>query len=527
MHSKILILDFGSQVTQLIARRVREAHVYSEIHPNDVSEEFIRNFGASGIILSGSHASTTEADALTAPQVVFELGIPVLGICYGMQTMAAQLGGKVEPGHVREFGYAEVRAHGHTRLLEGIEDFSTAEGHGMLKVWMSHGDKVLEIPPGFKVMASTPSCPIAGMADETRRFYAVQFHPEVTHTLKGRDLLNRFVLDICQAKPDWVMGDYISEAVARIRVQVGQEEVILGLSGGVDSSVAAALIHRAIGDQLTCVFVDHGLLRLNEGKMVMEMFGHHLGVKVIHVDATAQFMGKLAGETDPEAKRKIIGKEFVEVFQAESGKLKTAKWLAQGTIYPDVIESAGGKNKKATTIKSHHNVGGLPEDMHLKLLEPLRELFKDEVRELGVALGLPHEMVYRHPFPGPGLGVRILGEVKMEYADLLRRADAIFIEELRNTIDPNSQKSWYDLTSQAFAVFLPVKSVGVMGDGRTYEWVVALRAVQTQDFMTAHWAHLPHELLGKVSNRIINEVRGINRVVYDISGKPPATIEWE
>ncbi len=527
MHSKILILDFGSQVTQLIARRVREAHVYSEIHPNDVSEEFIRNFGASGIILSGSQASTTEADALTAPQVVFELGIPVLGICYGMQTMAAQLGGKVEPGHVREFGYAEVRAHGHTRLLEGIEDFSTAEGHGMLKVWMSHGDKVLEIPPGFKVMASTPSCPIAGMADETRRFYAVQFHPEVTHTLKGRDLLNRFVLDICQAKPDWVMGDYISEAVARIRTQVGQEEVILGLSGGVDSSVAAALIHRAIGDQLTCVFVDHGLLRLSEGKMVMEMFGHHLGVKVIHVDATAQFMGKLAGETDPEAKRKIIGKEFVEVFQAESGKLKTAKWLAQGTIYPDVIESAGGKNKKATTIKSHHNVGGLPEDMHLKLLEPLRELFKDEVRELGVALGLPHEMVYRHPFPGPGLGVRILGEVKMEYADLLRRADAIFIEELRNTIDPNSQKSWYDLTSQAFAVFLPVKSVGVMGDGRTYEWVVALRAVQTQDFMTAHWAHLPHDLLGKVSNRIINEVRGINRVVYDISGKPPSTIEWE
>lgn len=527
MHSKILILDFGSQVTQLIARRVREAHVYSEIHPNDVSEEFIRNFGASGIILSGSHASTTEADALTAPQVVFELGIPVLGICYGMQTMAAQLGGKVEPGHVREFGYAEVRAHGHTRLLEGIEDFSTAEGHGMLKVWMSHGDKVLEIPPGFKLMASTPSCPIAGMADEARRFYAVQFHPEVTHTIKGRDLLNRFVLDICQAKPDWVMGDYISEAVARIRAQVGQEEVILGLSGGVDSSVAAALIHRAIGDQLTCVFVDHGLLRLNEGKMVMEMFGHHLGVKVIHVDATSQFMGKLAGVTDPEAKRKIIGKEFVEVFQAESGKLKTAKWLAQGTIYPDVIESAGGKNKKATTIKSHHNVGGLPEDMHLKLLEPLRELFKDEVRELGVALGLPHEMVYRHPFPGPGLGVRILGEVKMEYADLLRRADAIFIEELRNTIDPNSQKSWYDLTSQAFAVFLPVKSVGVMGDGRTYEWVVALRAVQTQDFMTAHWAHLPHELLGKVSNRIINEVRGINRVVYDISGKPPATIEWE
>ncbi len=526
-HSKILILDFGSQVTQLIARRVREAHVYCEIHPCDVSDDFVRSFGASGVILSGSHMSAYEEATDRAPQAVFELGVPVLGICYGMQTMAQQLGGKVEAGTKREFGYAEVRAHGHTKLLNGIEDFSTAEGHGMLKVWMSHGDKVTELPEGFKVMASTPSCPIAAMADETRRFYAVQFHPEVTHTVQGARLLQRFVIDICGAKADWVMGDYIAEAVEKIRAQVGDEEVILGLSGGVDSSVAAALIHRAIGDQLTCVFVDHGLLRLNEGEMVMQMFARNLGVKVVHVDATDQFMSHLAGVTDPEAKRKIIGREFVEVFQAEAAKLKSAKWLAQGTIYPDVIESAGGKTKKAKTIKSHHNVGGLPETLGLKLLEPLRELFKDEVRELGIALGLPHEMVYRHPFPGPGLGVRILGEVKHEYADLLRRADAIFIEELRGTVDPQSGKNWYELTSQAFAVFLPVKSVGVMGDGRTYEWVVALRAVQTQDFMTAHWAELPHSLLGKVSNRIINEVRGLNRVVYDISGKPPATIEWE
>ena len=527
MHDKILILDFGSQVTQLIARRVREAHVYCEIHPNDVSEAFIREYAPKGVILSGSHASTYESHELRAPQVVFELGVPVLGICYGMQTMAEQLGGKVEWSDHREFGYAEVRAHGHTKLLEAIEDFSTAEGHGMLKVWMSHGDKVTGLPPGFKLMASTPSCPIAGMADEVRRFYAVQFHPEVTHTLKGRDMLNRFVLQICGAKPDWVMGDYIAEAVAKIREQVGDEEVILGLSGGVDSSVAAALIHRAIGDQLTCVFVDHGLLRLNEGHMVMDMFARNLGVKVVHVDASEQFMGHLKGVADPEAKRKIIGREFVEVFQAEAKKLTRAKWLAQGTIYPDVIESAGAKTGKATTIKSHHNVGGLPETLGLKLLEPLRELFKDEVRELGVALGLPHEMVYRHPFPGPGLGVRILGEVKREYADLLRRADAIFIEELRNTVDTASGKSWYDLTSQAFAVFLPVKSVGVMGDGRTYDYVVALRAVQTSDFMTADWAELPYSLLKRTSSRIINEVRGINRVTYDVSSKPPATIEWE
>src|SRR5262245_24149957 len=526
-HDKILILDFGSQVTQLIARRIREAHVYCEIHPNDVSEAFVREFNPKGIILSGSHASTYEEHDLRAPQAVWDLGVPVLGICYGMFTMAVQQGGQVEASTHREFGYAEVRAHGHTRLLKDLEDFATAEGHGMLKVWMSHGDKVTQLPPGFKLMASTPSCPIAGMADEARGYYAVQFHPEVTHTLRGKDMLHRFVREISGAKADWIMGDYIAEAVARIREQVGDEEVILGLSGGVDSSVAAALIHRAIGDQLTCVFVDHGLLRLNEGKMVMEMFAGKLHTKVVHVDAAEQFLGHLKGVSDPEQKRKIIGREFVEVFQVEAGKLKQAKWLAQGTIYPDVIESGGAKTKKATTIKSHHNVGGLPETLGLKLLEPLRDLFKDEVRELGVALGLPHEMVYRHPFPGPGLGVRILGEVKREYADLLRRADAIFIEELRREVDPPSGKTWYELTSQAFAVFLPVRSVGVMGDGRTYEHVVALRAVQTSDFMTADWAPLPYELLKRVSGRIINEVRGINRVTYDVSSKPPATIEWE
>ena len=535
MHDKILILDFGSQVTQLIARRVRDARVYSEIHPYDLDasliEKFVKEGGCKGIILSGGPNSVTEGDTPRAPDIVFKLGVPVLGICYGMQTMAAQLGGQVATaeslGKSREFGYAEVRARGHTKLFENIQDFSTPEGHGILRVWMSHGDSVTSMPAGFKLMASTDSCPIAGMADENRHFYAVQFHPEVTHTVLGTAILERFVHEICACGTDWVMGDYIAEAVASIRQQVGTDEVILGLSGGVDSSVAAALIHKAIGNQLTCVFVDHGLLRLDEGKMVMEMFGKNLGVKVIHVDATTEFMGALTGVSDPEAKRKIIGKEFVDVFQRESAKIENAKWLAQGTIYPDVIESAGKGKKGAHTIKSHHNVGGLPDDMKLKLLEPLRELFKDEVRALGVELGLPAEMVYRHPFPGPGLGVRILGEVKKDFADLLRRADAIFIEELRTTIDSSTGKSWYELTSQAFAVFLPVKSVGVMGDGRTYEYVVALRAVQTQDFMTAHWAHLPHELLGRVSNRIINEVRGINRVVYDISGKPPATIEWE
>ncbi len=554
-HDKILILDFGSQVTQLIARRVREAHVLSEVYSCDVTSdwlrEYVKNNALKGIILSGSHASVYEVDD-RAPDAVFELGIPVLGICYGMQTMAQQLGGKVEAGKTREFGYAEVRAHGHTSLLKDIQDFATPEGHGMLKVWMSHGDKVTEMPPGFKLMASTPSCPIAGMADEARRYYAVQFHPEVTHTLQGKALIERFVLDICGAKKDWIMSDYIAEAVAKIKAQVGDEEVILGLSGGVDSSVAAALIHRAIGSQLSCVFVDHGLLRLNEGDAVMAMFEGKFGLKVIRADASELFLGKLAGVSEPEAKRKIIGGLFVDVFKAEAEKLKQngqvagvesaqsainsgvstrphvgAKWLAQGTIYPDVIESGGAKSKKAVTIKSHHNVGGLPEQLGLKLLEPLRDLFKDEVRELGVALGLPHDMVYRHPFPGPGLGVRILGEVKKEYADLLRRADAIFIEELRNFKDEQSGKTWYDLTSQAFTVFLPVKSVGVMGDGRTYDYVVALRAVVTSDFMTADWAELPYALLKKVSSRIINEVRGINRVTYDVSSKPPATIEWE
>jgi GMP synthase (glutamine-hydrolysing) len=519
-HDKILILDFGSQVTQLIARRIREAHVYCEIHPNDVSDAFIRGFAPKGIVLSGSHASTYEDHELRAPAAVWQLGVPVLGICYGMFTMAVQQGGQVEASTHREFGYAEVRARGHTRLLEGLQDFATPEGHGMLKVWMSHGDKVTALPPGFKLMASTPSCPIAGMADEERRYYGVQFHPEVTHTVQGRAMLERFVLGICAARPDWVMRDHIAEAVAAIREQVGDEEVILGLSGGVDSSVAAALIHRAIGDRLTCVFVDHGLLRLDEARMVMDMFAGKLHAKVVHVDASEQFLGALKGVSDPEAKRKIIGREFVEVFQAEAKKLSRAKWLAQGTIYPDVIESGAARTKKATTIKSHHNVGGLPETLGLKLLEPLRDLFKDEVRELGVALGLPREMVYRHPFPGPGLGVRILGEVKREYADLLRRADAIFIEELRAA-------GWYDQVSQAFAVFLPVKSVGVMGDGRTYDYVVALRAVQTSDFMTADWAELPYGLLKRTSGRIINEVRGINRVTYDVSSKPPATIEWE
>ena len=525
-HDKILILDFGAQYSQLIARRVREMGVYCELHPFDVSDAFIEEFAAKGIILSGGPNSVTEASTPRAPEAVFTQGTPVLGICYGMQTMAAQLGGAVENGAVREFGYAEVRARGHSRLLKDIQDRANNEGHGLLDVWMSHGDKVNTVPPGFKIIASNEATPIAGIADEARGFYAVQFHPEVTHTKQGTALLTRFVKNICGAIADWNMPDYITEAVEKIRAAVGKDEVILGLSGGVDSSVAAALIHRAIGDQLTCVFVDTGLLRLHEADQVMQTFADHLHIKVIHVDASDEFLKHLAGVSDPEAKRKIIGREFVEVFQREAAKLPHAKWLAQGTIYPDVIESAGAKTKKAHTIKSHHNVGGLPDTLHLKLLEPLRDLFKDEVRELGVALGLPHAMVYRHPFPGPGLGVRILGEVKREYAELLRRADAIFIEELRATDDADG-KSWYDKTAQAFAVFLPVKSVGVMGDGRTYDFVVALRAVQTTDFMTAHWAELPYALLGKVSNRIINEVRGINRVVYDVSGKPPATIEWE
>ncbi|HUU34413.1 MAG TPA: glutamine-hydrolyzing GMP synthase [Vicinamibacterales bacterium] len=537
-HQTILVLDFGSQVTQLIARRVREAHVYSEVHPCDVSDDWVRAYArehaVTGVILSGSHASTYEAQDLRAPQAVFELGVPVLGICYGMFTMAVQLGGQVEASSHREFGYAEVRTHGHAALLDGIEDARGEGGDATLGVWMSHGDKVTALPPGFALMASTPSCPIAGMTDDARHFYGVQFHPEVTHTRQGKAILERFVLGICGTTPDWVMGDHVGEAVASIRDQVGDQEVILGLSGGVDSSVAAALIHRAIGDQLTCVFVDHGLLRQDEGRLVMEMFVGRLHARVIHVDASEQFLGHLAGITDPEQKRKIIGREFVEVFKAQAAKLtagdgghRGATFLAQGTIYPDVIESGGAKTKKAVTIKSHHNVGGLPAELGLKLLEPLRDLFKDEVRELGLALGLPTEMVHRHPFPGPGLGVRILGEVRREFADLLRKADAIFIEELRGWRDQATGKNWYDLTSQAFAVFLPVKSVGVMGDGRTYDYVVALRAVQTSDFMTADWAELPYGLLKTVSRRIINEVRGINRVTYDISSKPPSTIEWE
>jgi GMP synthase (glutamine-hydrolysing) len=524
MHCKILILDFGAQYTQLIARRVRELNTYCEIHPYDVPPSFIAEFAPAGIILSGGPESVTAGDTPRAPAPVWTAGVPVLGICYGMQAMAAQLGGAVENGLTREFGYAAVRARGHGRLLDGIQDRTGTDGHGLLDVWMSHGDKVISLPPGFALMASNEATPIAAMMDESRRFYGVQFHPEVTHTRQGKSILQRFVRDICGCPGDWTMPAYVDEAIAKIRAQVGDDEVILGLSGGVDSSVAAALIHRAIGPRLTCIFVDTGLLREGEAAQVMATFAEHLGVRVDMVDASDAFLRELAGVADPEQKRKILGREFVHVFQAEAAKLRTggvaAKWLAQGTIYPDVIESAGAKTGKAHTIKSHHNVGGLPETLHLKLLEPLRELFKDEVRELGLALGLPRAMVFRHPFPGPGLGVRILGEVKREYADLLRRADAIFIDELR-------EAGWYDRVAQAFAVFLPVRSVGVMGDGRTYEHVVALRAVETTDFMTAHWAPLPHELLARVSNRITNEVRGINRVVYDISGKPPATIEWE
>ena len=520
MHQKILILDFGAQYTQLIARRVRETHVYCELHPHDVSDDFIRQFAPQGVILSGGPASVWEDATPRAPKSVFELGVPVLGICYGMQTMAAQLGGKVESGRVREFGYAEVRARGHSALLRDVQDRVNSEGHGLLDVWMSHGDKVIAVPPGFKVIADNKATPIAAMADEKRRFYGVQFHPEVTHTLQGKAIIERFVRIICGLEGDWSMPAYLDEAIGRIRSEVGSEDVMLGLSGGVDSAVAAALIHRAIGRQLTCVFVDNGLLRLNEAEQVKQTFVKNLGAKVIHVDARERFLSELAGVADPEQKRKIIGRVFVEVFQREASTLPQVKWLAQGTIYPDVIESAGAKTKKAHTIKSHHNVGGLPDTLHLKLLEPLRELFKDEVRELGLTLGLPHDMVFRHPFPGPGLGVRILGEIKIEYAELLRRADAIFVDELRAA-------GWYEKTAQAFAVFLPVRSVGVMGDGRTYEYVIALRAVQTQDFMTAHWAELPHSLLSKVATRIINEVRGVNRVVYDISSKPPATIEWE
>ncbi len=517
---RILILDFGSQYTQLIARRVREAGVYCELHPHDMAADAIRDFSPSGVILSGGPESVTLTETPRAQQMVFEMGVPVLGICYGMQTMAVQLGGVVESSNHREFGYAQVRARGHSRLLRDIEDHTTAEGYGLLDVWMSHGDRVSELPPGFKLIASSDSAPLAGMADEERGFYALQFHPEVTHTRQGARILNRFVHDICGCASEWTSSNIIEESIAKIRTQVGRDEVLLALSGGVDSSVVAALLHRAIGDQLTCVFVDNGLLRLDEGDQVMATFAKHMGIRVIRVDAEERFLAALQGVADPEQKRKIIGNLFVEVFEEQAAKLSDVQWLAQGTIYPDVIESAGAKTGKAHVIKTHHNVGGLPAAMRLKLIEPLRELFKDEVRKIGVELGLPSGMVYRHPFPGPGLGVRILGEVKKEYADLLRQADAIFIEELR-------EQGWYDQVSQAFTVFLPVRSVGVMGDGRRYDYVVSLRAVQTVDFMTAHWAPLPYELLGTVSNRIINEVAGISRVVYDISGKPPATIEWE
>ncbi len=520
-HSqKILILDFGAQYTQLIARRVREAGVYCEIYPYDLGAEEVRRFAPRGIILSGGPESVTVAEAPRAPQLVFELGVPVLGICYGQQTMAAQLGGAVESADKREFGYARVRMRGHSRLFRGIRDEVAEGGEEYLHVWMSHGDRVTSLPDGFRVIGSSDGAPFAGIADEKRNFYGVQFHPEVTHTTQGAAILEHFVRDICSCGALWTPGNIIESMVGTVRAQVGADEVLLGLSGGVDSSVVAALLHRAIGPQLTCIFVDNGLLRLNEGDQVMATFAEHMGVKVIRVDAENRFLEALHGIADPEAKRKAIGRVFIEVFEEEAAKIRGAKWLAQGTIYPDVIESAAARTRKAHVIKSHHNVGGLPERMHLQLLEPLRELFKDEVRAIGTELGLPHAMVYRHPFPGPGLGVRILGEVKKEYADILRKADAIYLEELY-------RGGLYDKVSQAFAVFLPVRSVAVLGDARAYDYVVALRAVETVDFMTARWAHLPYEVLERMSNRIINEVRGISRVVYDISGKPPATIEWE
>jgi GMP synthase (glutamine-hydrolysing) len=517
---RILILDFGSQYTQLIARRVRELGVYSEVHPWDMDEAALRAFAPQGVILSGGPESVTEANPPRAPDAVWTLGVPVLGICYGMQTMAVQLGGAVEPGAIKEFGYAEIRAHGHSRVLDGIEDRVNAEGHGLLDVWMSHGDRVSALPEGFKRIASTADVPLAGMADEARGYYAFQFHPEVTHTTQGLRIYARFVHEICGCGNAWTPGNIIEDAIAAVRRQVGTGKVLLGLSGGVDSSVVAALLHKAIGDQLSCVFVDTGLLRHQEGDQVMQVFARNLGVRVIRVNAEARFLDALRGVADPEDKRKIIGRLFVEVFDEQAAQIEGVDFLAQGTIYPDVIESAGATTGKAHVIKSHHNVGGLPEHMKLKLVEPLRELFKDEVRAIGLELGLPAEMVQRHPFPGPGLGVRILGEVTKQAADTLRLADHIFIEELRRA-------GWYDKTSQAFAVYLPVKSVGVTGDGRRYEPVVALRAVETIDFMTARWAHLPYELLDVCSRRIINEVPGLSRVVYDVSGKPPATIEWE
>ncbi|AZZ91179.1 glutamine-hydrolyzing GMP synthase [Hahella sp. KA22] len=522
IHShRILILDFGSQYTQLIARRVREIGVYCEIYPFDMSEADIREFNPKGVILAGGPESVTEMGSPRAPECLFGMDLPLLGICYGMQTMAEQMGGKVAGSNVREFGYAQVKIErSEDGLFENIKDHVADDGKPLLDVWMSHGDKVVTLPESFVISASTPSAPIAAMQHESKPWFGVQFHPEVTHTLQGRRMLERFLVNICGCKQLWTPGRIIEDAITQIRNQVGQDKVLLGLSGGVDSSVVAALLHRAIGDQLTCVFVDNGLLRLHEGDQVMDMFAKNMGIKVVRANAQEQFLSKLAGENDPERKRKIIGHTFIEVFDEEAAKIKDVKWLAQGTIYPDVIESAAAKTGKAHVIKSHHNVGGLPEDMEMQLVEPLRELFKDEVRKIGLELGLPYDMVYRHPFPGPGLGVRILGEVKKEYADILREADAIFIEELHHA-------ELYHKVSQAFAVFLPVKSVGVVGDARRYEYVIALRAVETIDFMTARWAHLPYELLEKISNRIINEISGVSRVVYDVSSKPPATIEWE
>ncbi len=517
----ILILDFGSQYTQLIARRVREMGVYCEIHPLNIGQGQFEALNPCGVIISGGPSTVTHKANPRAPEWLFTIGLPVLGICYGMQTMAVQLGGEVQSSSVREFGYAELKLHGHSELFSEIEDRTSPEGHALLDVWMSHGDKVTQLPPGFKVVCETRNAPIAGMADESRHFYGLQFHPEVTHTLQGLRILQRFVVTICKAATNWTPDHIIDESLNLIRKKVGSEQVLLGLSGGVDSSVVAALLHKAIGGQLVCVFVDTGLLRLNEAEQVMTMFGQHMGMHIIAVNAEEKFLTALKGITCPEEKRKIIGRVFIEVFDEEASKIPGVKWLAQGTIYPDVIESAGtSTNGASVVIKSHHNVGGLPETLKLKLLEPVRELFKDEVRKVGLELGLPHDMVYRHPFPGPGLGVRILAEVKKEYADILRKADAIFIEELHAA-------QLYQKVSQAFAVFLPVKSVGVMGDGRKYDYVICLRAVETIDFMTAHWSQLPWDFLGTVSNRIINEVEGVSRVTYDISGKPPATIEWE
>ena len=521
IHSQnILILDFGSQYTQLIARRVRECGVYCEIWDYDVDRNYFEEFDPKGIIFSGGPESANADESPKAPAFLYDSEVPILGICYGMQSLAEEFGGKVVASSKSEFGFAQVNSFKSNRLLDGIYDRVEGDGSHQLDVWMSHGDKVTEIPEGFEIIAGTASAPIAAISNESKRIYGLQFHPEVTHTLQGKKIIERFVLDICSCEGLWTSASIIDDAITTVREKVVGDDVLLGLSGGVDSSVVAALLHKAIGDQLTCVFVDNGLLRLNEGDQVMQTFAKNMGVKVIRVNAEQEFLSKLAGVDDPERKRKIIGSTFIEVFDREADKLNNIKWLAQGTIYPDVIESAGSKTGKAHVIKSHHNVGGLPADMRLSLIEPLKELFKDEVRRVGVELGLPPEMVNRHPFPGPGLGVRVLGEVKKEFCEILRQADAIFIEELTSS-------GFYDKVSQAFAVFLPVKSVGVVGDARRHSYVIALRAVETVDFMTARWAHLEPSLLETVSNRIMNEVSEVSRVAYDISSKPPATIEWE